>query len=563
MAVSWKWMVLGGILVFAFCMLILTQITPVPAPRDRLVIMMNGTIYTDPDHKTETLLIGNGIVRAAGVDPGAYPGADIIDLKGAFAYPGFHDSHVHLLESGYAFSSNCSLYGATDARSIAAIVGPIAASLPPGEPMLGAGFSLEDYNGWSLEDLAQIDAVTGDRPVFLGDWLGHNAILNSAAMRVCNITEKTQAPPGGIIVRENGTPTGMMRESAMAPAGNVLFPLFPDAVIEPVTLQFLQTWASYGYTSVNDLMAMPAGRMLRPDLMQKLEREGKLPVRVHYFYTIASLEEVDDALAFVGNDTDMVRFVGLKIFIDGAYAGGQANTSWMNAKGNYGLAYVYPDDSHGASYNINRIVARADDLGLNVHYHVQGDEAIELVLNALENQSARRGGLKSTHTFLHLAFPTDQQIARMQNLGDHVAMSVQPAFWKLENDLTRYYGNRSFEAYPLKKFFESGIPVGISTDLPTSPLSQSPPTVIAGISTTGGGDPGHHPPLTIRQVIAGLTVGSAATTPSRDIGRLRPGYKADIVVYDTDLFTVSPGQFTENYPRVLATYVNGVKVYGA
>ncbi|HPC56045.1 MAG TPA: amidohydrolase [Methanolinea sp.] len=562
MAVSAGWKIFFGIIAIGLCILAAYSIF-FAVPHDRVVIVMNGTIYTDPDHPVQNLLIRNGIVQATNVNPAAYRGAEILDLHGFVAYPGFHDSHVHLLEAGYGFSSNCSLYGATDAKSIAAIVGPIAASLPPGEPMIGGGFSLDDYDAWSLADLAQIDAVTGDHPVFLGDQLGHNAIVNTAALKVCNITGTTQPPPGGIIILENGKPTGMLRESAMVPAGNVLFGTFPDAVIGPVTERYLHYWASFGYTSINDLMGSSAGRMFNPELFKKMEREGNLPLRVHYFYTLSSLDEIDDALPYRGNDTDMVRFAGLKIFVDGAFAGGQANTSWKNAKGNYGLTYVYTDDSHGESYNINRIVAKADNLGLNVHYHVQGDQAINAVLTALENQSARNGGLKSNHTLIHLAYVTDEQIARMKKLRNHVSLTVQPAFWDIQENLSRYYGDHTSEAYPFKKLFSSGIPIGISTDFYVSPLSLSPPTAIAGIASQGGNDPRNHTPLTIQQVIRGLTTGSAATTPSRDIGKLEPGYKADIVIFDQDPNAVPPGQFTRNNPKVLATYINGINVYRA
>ena len=44
---------------------------------------------------------------------------------------------------------------------------------------------------------------------------------------------------------------------------------------------------------------------------------------------------------------------GLKLFVDGAYAGGQAWTTWANKQGGHGLNYVYPDDTYGKEYNIN------------------------------------------------------------------------------------------------------------------------------------------------------------------------------------------------------------------
>jgi len=532
-------------------------------PDEELKLFFNGTIYADSSNRADSMLVRNGVIQALGTNPADVPNATGIDLNGSFVYPGFHDSHVHLVEAGYGFSSGCFLYGATDADTICDIVRPVAEKLPPGEPMFGGGFSLENYDNWSLADREKLDRITGDRPVFLGDQLGHNAIVNSATLKLANITAQTTPPPGGVIICEEGQPTGMLRESAMTLVGNVLFDRFPDSMIERVSKRFLDTWASYGYTSVNDLSGFSGGRMLKPDMLKKMESEGNLSVRVNYLYTLFSLDEIDEALRYLGNDTPMVRFIGLKIFVDGAYAGGQAWTSWENKEGTHGLSYVYRDDSMGQAYNISRIINRADELGLNVHYHVQGDEAIEAVLSSLEEINARNHGLNSTHTLIHLAFVTDDQIKRIARFNGKVVMTVQPAFWNVESDLTRYYGDTYYTAYPLKQLFDSHVPVGISTDFGVSPLSKSPPTAILNISLNGGPDPTVIQPLTREDVIQGLTVGSAATTPFHDVGRLTEGFDADMVVYDQDLFTIPLSSITNTSPKVLATYIRGQKIYDA
>lgn len=531
--------------------------------RNDVKLFTNGSIYIDADRKVENLLVVDGVVKAINANPGQSKDATVIDLKGAAAYPGFIDSHVHLVEAGYGFSSGCFLYGANDADAICKIVGPMADKLPKGKPMFGGGFSLKDYDAWSLEDLAKLDNVTGDRPVILGDQLGHNAIVNSAAMEICNISSETKVPIGGKIVYQNGTPTGMLRESAMTLAGNVLFPKFSEEQIRPVAKKFFDYWASFGYTSINDLSGFSGGRMLKPEMLKEMEKDGELPIRVNFLYTFFNLDEINNAVQYIGHDTEKVRFLGLKLFVDGAYAGGQAWTSWENEKGNHGLNYVFADDSHGKAYNITRIVEKADQLKLDVHYHVQGDEAIGAVLDALDKVKGRHGRLNSTHTLIHLAFPTDEQISRIKKSNGSVVTTVQPAFWHVEGNLTRYYGDRVNESYPIYKLLDNNVSVGISTDFGVSPIEESPPTAIIGIAATGAGDPKHHVPISVRDVINGLTVGSAATSPKRDVGRLDVGYKADIVVYDRDLYSVPLDEFNKDNPKVLATYINGRQAYGA
>ena len=64
-------------------------------------------------------------------------------------------------------------------------------------------------------------------------------------------------------------------------------------------------------------------------------------------------------------------------------------------------------------------------------------------------------------------------------------------------------------------------------------------------------------------MVQGFTVASAVTTGKKDIGKLEVGYKADMVVFDQDLYSVQPKNFNKDNPKLLATYVGGKKVYEA
>lgn len=306
--------------------------------------------------------------------------------------------------------------------------------------------------------------MTGSRPAFLGDKLGHNAIINTAAMNLTGLTPATAVPLGGKMGVEDGRLTGMLRESAMTLPGNRIFSMFNSTDIKTGALLLLKRWASFGYTGAVDLMGAPGVRLMRPDLFYEMEDEGTLPLRINYGYTIFNLSDVDDAARYRGNDTDMVRFLGCKIFVDGAFAGGQAWTSWQNLQGNYGLQEIYTDDIGGPEMNLTRIVERVEEYGMNMHYHVQGDRAIEAVLEALDDVLSVRGKLTGVHTLIHMGFPNSEQIEKIKKFNGHVVMTVQPAFWSVEDDTAYYYGEHNKEAYPLKRLIDSGIPVGISTD---------------------------------------------------------------------------------------------------
>lgn len=529
-----------------------------------LTLFKNATIYIDADTKVKNLLVENGKVKAYDVDEKDYKGAKVIDLKGKFVYPGFCDSHVHLVEVGSILGA-ANLFGSVTSDQIAKKMAPVAKKTPKGKLVVGNGFYPKDYTAWSLEDLAKIDKATKGHPAVMFDQLGHNCIVNSEGMKKCGITTKTPVPIGGRMIIKDNKPSGMFMETGMLLVGNKLLKFLDPKIAKKGIKQLFDLWASTGYTAIVDLMGAPFGRIMNPEICMELEKEGKLPLRVNYRYTFFNLDEIDDALKYKSKskNTDQVRFVGLKLFVDGAYSAGDAWTARKNLQGNNGLHCVYINDKYGKIFNIYRIVEKANNLGLNVHYHVQGDKAIGIVLDAIEKAKKKKGKLTSVHTLIHLAFPTDAQLKQIKRLSPHVNTTTQPGFWAVESASTRYYGDKAKGCYPAKKMMDMGISTGLSTDFSVSPLKLAPATEVMSIALTGAGDPKNHPPLTMRDIIKGFGEGSANTTGIDDAGKLEPGRWADFVVYDQDLYNVPAKKFTAKNPKVLATWVGGKQAYKA
>lgn len=524
-------------------------------------LFVNGVIYVDADRKVSNLLIRDGIVSGHDVDPAAFARAKVVDLQGAAAYPGFNDSHVHLVSMAVAQSILVPTPGETDPHRIAEQIGAHCKKVTKGTPVMGYGFVLENYDAWYLADLARLDAATGeDCPVMIADQLGHSYIVNSAAMRISGLDGSTRNPPGGKIVKENGKPTGMLRETAGALVGNIaIFPLVPDSSVKPKVAALFETWAKMGYTSIVELMGGPMGRTMRPELLRELEREGALPLRINFAYTFFSLDDIE-GYRNAGEDSPRVRFSGLKLFVDGAAGQGGAWTSWLNRLNNNGLNAVRTDDSAGEQFNIYRIVDKSEQFDQDVHYHVGGDLAIDAVLSAIEAAQVRHGRLRGRHTFYHLGLVTDEQIARMKRLG--VVAGVQPSLhWEAQTAQTAfYYGDHAAGSYPYQKMRDAGITLAFSTDFASNSIDLSWPTEIMRVALTGAGDPVANPPLTMRDLIEGFTTGGYSTTRETNLGKLHIGYQADIVVYEKDLYSVPPEELSKDNPRVLSTWIAGKQV---
>lgn len=105
-------------------------------------LFVNGTIYIDADTKVNNLLVRDGVVVGFDVSPNKYQNAEIVDLKGAAAYPGFNDSHVHLISMAVAGSIMVPTDGETDPTKIATRVGARCQQVAPGTPVMAHGFVL-------------------------------------------------------------------------------------------------------------------------------------------------------------------------------------------------------------------------------------------------------------------------------------------------------------------------------------------------------------------------------------------------------------------------------------
>lgn len=326
------------------------------------------------------------------------------------------------------------------------------------------------------------------------DHLGHNVILNTAGMKMLDITKDFETPFGGKIIKENGKLTGMFRESAISYPGSQFLKKFSTQAVKKGAKLAIDYWAKLGYTAIVDLMGVPGFAIMMPEVFYELEKEGELNLRVNYCYTFSDASELDEMVKYCAKDTDLVRFYGGKIFIDGAFGGGEAWTSWPHKNNSsnenncndnernkkdencendkdkdnkqedeyYGLQLATLDDSAGKSKNIFRIIEKAESLGINMHYHVQGDMAVETVIKALTQVKQKYGFIKCTHTLAHAGFVTDEQIQKIQSLNEEnsdensskncnkkyqakVILTMQPKFWDIEENAEDYYGAKKNE----------------------------------------------------------------------------------------------------------------------
>ena len=351
-------------------------------------LLINGKINTmdQTGRVAEAMLAANGRIAALGSQAEmkllAPAGADVIDLNGAAAFPGFYDSHNHLVLYSYLLSS----LDMTPAKveSVADIVGLVkqaAAQARPGEWIKGFGFidyALADHRYPTRQDL---DPVSPDNPVVLYHTSFHACVLNSRALELFGIDASTQALTGGEIERETGgAPNGVLHDANMMAVLNRLFdqdlgkmsPAEKARMLDAGTARF----ARLGLVGAADALVTPTSMAAYQDA----RRAGALNIRVYTMHEISRAGDLIGSGLRTGIGDDWLRVGPIKIFADGGMSNRTAAMSEPYLTPPYGTGLVVTSRDQLIDH-----VGVCHQAGFQVAIHSQGDQAISDTLDAYES----------------------------------------------------------------------------------------------------------------------------------------------------------------------------------
>ncbi len=117
--------------------------------------------------------------------------AEVIDLDGAFVAPALVNSHVHVTATGLSVDG-LDLRGATSLDHLLRMVAEHAGRHPDG-PIWGHGWDETTWPRPVPPTTADLDALLGDRPVYLARVDVHSAVASTALRR---LTADLEAEPG-------------------------------------------------------------------------------------------------------------------------------------------------------------------------------------------------------------------------------------------------------------------------------------------------------------------------------------------------------------------------------
>lgn len=531
-------------------------------------VLYNGNIRTQHDGlpQVSALAVRAGRILALGDDAAMRdllaPGGEAVDLGGALVIPGLVDAHVHL--SWYAhFLQNVDLTQAESARHAAELVAVRAVECLPGAWVQGRGWSQDRWAGRAFPTAAELDALVPDHPVYLTAQSGHAAWVNSMALRLCGVTAETPDAPNGRIGRDaEGRPVGVLFESAMELVSKYVPEQTPEQVAGQVQIAVRRATAA-GLTGVHDFDGALAFRAY-----QSLYERGELAFRI---VKNIPVELLDHAIALGlrwGYGSERLRVGGVKIFADGALG---PRTAWMvepyeGEPDNTGMCTTDPEEMMDA-------VSRASAAGLPTTIHAIGDRAVHHVLNvyeAVRAQEAARGVApgQMRHRIEHVQIIHPHDAHRLAELG--IVASMQPNHATSDMEMAdRYWGDRADYSYNWRLQLEAGAVLALGSDAPIEPIEPLPNIQAAVTRRRLDGSPGPEGwrsgaggrgRLTVEEAVRGFTLGPAYAAGLEDrLGRLAPGYLADLVVLGQDIFTCDLMAIAET--PVLGTMVGGEWVH--
>lgn len=504
-------------------------------------------------------------VGQADVDALVGPSTEVVDLAGRLLLPGFQDAHVHAVSGGIELG-RCDLVGAATAEQCRRGVRAYADAHPGLGWIVGGGWSMEVFDGGNPTS-AMLDDVVADRPVFLVNRDHHGAWVNSRALALAGITDRTPDPADGRIERDHdGVPSGMLQEGAMELVARLL-PEPSRAEELAGLLRAQELLHSLGITAWQDALLGEHNGMVDPTGAYLMAAaDDSLTARVVgalWWDRARGVEQIGDLLA----RRDELESAGLsastvKIMQDGIVENRTAAmlTPYANTGGETGFSFVDPVE-------LRSHVTALDAIGFQVHFHTLGDRAVREALDAVEVARRANGWTDNRHHLAHLQVVHPDDVPRFRQLG--ATANIQP-LWAVHepqmDDLTipLLGPERAGWQYPFGALLRSGATVAAGSDWPVS--SPDPLQGIhVAVNRIGHGDASDaflpEQRIDLGAALAAYTAGSAYVNHLDDTGSIGVGRRADLVVLDRDPFDGPPEAIGET--RVVMTFVGGRNVYTA
>lgn len=398
----------------------------------------------------------------------------------------------------------------------------------------------EPYHGpLSKTDL---DRVAPDRPVIMLQRSVHEAVFNTRALEILELTEDiVNAHPAAdqvIWERAHFIEGGLFDIALPRLAPVVLSPEF----IDPGYARNADYLRSRGVTTAGDMATgtinwemeigayqrniidkeVPLRVVLVPDAFALLEQKGGHE---------STFEFIDQQLKNPDLPHPLIGGKRIKLLADGAMF---SLLMALNAPGYVGFGqneWITPQDE------FRKLAEKYWNEGYKIHVHSNGDKGVDFVLDVFEELQLQKPRLKNSLTIEHYGYANERLNRRVAEFG--AAVSANPYYVTFLADLYSGVGlgaDRARRITPLRGLADRGVLIGLHSDFGMAPADPLALAWSAITRTTLSGKQMNPPAgLTIDEALRAITVDAAHILGlEKDIGSIEAGKLADFAVLEAD-----------------------------
>ena len=440
------------------------------------LIIINADIRTaDPKRMTaEAIAIKDGKFFAIGssleIEKLKDKDTKVLDVEGKTILPGFIDSHTHL-SSGAKIVTGIDLTGIANKSVWLEMIAERVKTMEPGEWLLGGRWDYT-FENKGLPTRWELDSVAPNNPVALSDIDGHSMWVNSLAIEKANINANSEVPMGGqILLDQSGLPNGILLEGAMELIWDA--PTYiRDSNRARDKIQLVIDYAnSLGITSVHDMSSR-----IELDKYKDLAVNKELYLRV-FWGEHSKFSQEDDST----NNSDLIKQLINQYKIHNNQQGplieygftkyvidGVLSTHTAALIDPYSDRPEVVGEPFYIQTEINRLVKRANSLGMPVAIHAIGDRGVKMALNAFEYS----GNTSLANRVEHIEIIDPKDVERFKKLKVTASMQPNHGTGVIGKYITPRVGlEREKFAYIWNGFLKAEVRLALSSDFATSPFS--------------------------------------------------------------------------------------------
>lgn len=498
-----------------------------PSIKNNKLTLYNGVIYPVSSYEpVSALVVEKGHIVYLGDSATAKligEGGEKINLKGKTVFPGFVDSHVHLVKSAI----NNKEINFLSANSSQEILDKIREKNKDSTSKFIIGWGMDPARfDEKIPSLQELDEAAPDKPVLIIRRDSHSAIINSQGLKYIG-KDPTK------------TVSSLLLKEEYNQAINHFYNNYTVEDIKRYLKEFSEEVLKKGVTFIH---ALEGGFTSPTEAVNALLRTQKsLPIRTTLYYQTTNIRHVIEL---------NLKRIGGCILVDGSFSSHTA-----------ALKKPYADsDSKGFLYfepkRLQGFVIEAHSMNLQIALHAIGDAAIEEVLKAYTLAFKKFPNKNIRHRIEHFELPSEENINQAAKLG--VILSMQPTFEYLWGGKGKMYQRRLGERYkltnPFRKILDKGLIISGGSDSSVTPIDP-----FLGIYSAVNNS-NIKERTTLKEAITMFTLnGWHAAGLENKGGSLEIGKVGDLVVLNEDPFRIPKKDLLNITP--LMTICRGKIVY--